>query len=164
MPQHLYKLVQNNNEHMQEAYQKWYARPVYTGTLDLNGIAELISRPSCKWLLRFLSLCSPLSAWWVVSKRKKKGAPECRMLPLLWINVDGLCLFLSSPVHLGLTDTDSCLRTLFLCESNSFGSDVEAQISEQNATNDRIEFLQTTEQNHYKWPNKNTTNNRKSIE
>ena len=50
MPQHLYKLVQNNNEHMQEAYQKWYARPVYTGTLDLNGIAELISRPSCKLL------------------------------------------------------------------------------------------------------------------
>ena len=48
MPQHLYKLVQNNNEHMQEAYQKWYARPVYTGTLDLNSIAELISRPSCK--------------------------------------------------------------------------------------------------------------------
>ena len=48
MPQHLYKLVQNNNEHMQEAYQKWYARPVYTGTLDLNGIAELISRPSCR--------------------------------------------------------------------------------------------------------------------
>ena len=48
MPQHLYKLVQNNNEHMQEAYQKWYARPVYTGSLDLNGIAELISRPSCK--------------------------------------------------------------------------------------------------------------------
>ncbi len=47
MPQHLYKLVQHNNEHMQEAYQKWYARPVYTGTLDLNGIAELISRPSC---------------------------------------------------------------------------------------------------------------------
>ena len=70
--------------------------------------------------------------------------------PLVMINVDGLCLFLSSPVHLGLTDTDSCLRTLFLCESNSFGSDVEAQISEQNATNDRIEFLQTTEQNHYK--------------
>ena len=29
----------------------------------------------------------------------KKGAPECRMLPWLWINVDGLCLFLSSPVH-----------------------------------------------------------------
>ena len=48
MPQHLYKLVQHINEHMQEAYQKWYARPVYTGTLDLNGIAELISRPSCK--------------------------------------------------------------------------------------------------------------------
>ena len=43
---HLYKLVQNNNEHMQEAYQKWYARPVYTGTLDLNGIAELIQRNS----------------------------------------------------------------------------------------------------------------------
>ena len=43
---HLYKLVQNNNEHMQAAYQKWYARPVYTGTLDLNGIAELIQRNS----------------------------------------------------------------------------------------------------------------------
>ena len=82
----------------------------------------------------------------------KKGAPECRMLPLLWIIVDGLCLFLSSPVHLGLTDTDSCLRTLFLCESNSFGSDVEEQISEQNATNDRTEFLQTTEQNYHKQP------------
>ena len=43
---HLYKLVQNNNEHMTEAYQKWYARPVYTGTLDLDGIAERIQRNS----------------------------------------------------------------------------------------------------------------------
>ena len=48
--------------------------------------------------------------------------------------------------------------------ANSFGSDVEAQISEQNATNDRTEFLQTTEQNHHKQPNKITTNNRKTIE
>ena len=43
---HLYKLVQNNNEHMTEAYQKWYARPVYTGTIDLDGIAERIQRNS----------------------------------------------------------------------------------------------------------------------
>ena len=43
---HLYKLVQNANEHMPEAYQKWYARPVYTGTIDLDGIAERIQRNS----------------------------------------------------------------------------------------------------------------------
>ena len=43
---HLYKLVQNNNEHMTGAYQKWYARPVYTGTIDLDGIAERIQRNS----------------------------------------------------------------------------------------------------------------------
>jgi predicted histone-like DNA-binding protein len=43
---HLYKLVKNTNEKMTEAFGKWYARPVYTGTLDLNGIAELIQRNS----------------------------------------------------------------------------------------------------------------------
>ena len=43
---HLYKLIQNTNEHMSGAYQKWYARPVYTGTIDLDGIAELIQRNS----------------------------------------------------------------------------------------------------------------------
>jgi len=43
---HLYKLVKNANEKMTEAFGKWYARPVYTGTLDLNGIAELIQRNS----------------------------------------------------------------------------------------------------------------------
>jgi hypothetical protein len=48
--------------------------------------------------------------------------------------------------------------------ANRFGSDVEAQISEQNSTNDRTESLQTTEQNHYKQPNKITTNDQKSIE
>jgi predicted histone-like DNA-binding protein len=31
---------------MPEAYQKWYARPVYTGTIDLDGIAERIQRNS----------------------------------------------------------------------------------------------------------------------
>ena len=31
---------------MPSAYQKWYARPVYTGTIDLNGIAEMIQRNS----------------------------------------------------------------------------------------------------------------------
>ena len=43
---HLYKLVQNTNEHLTGAYQKWYARPVYTGTIDLDGIAEKIQRNS----------------------------------------------------------------------------------------------------------------------
>ncbi len=43
---HLYKLVQNTNEKMTGAYQKWYARPVYTGTIDLDGIAQLIQRNS----------------------------------------------------------------------------------------------------------------------
>ena len=43
---HLYKLVQNTNEHLTGAYQKWYARPVYTGTIDLDGIAERIQRNS----------------------------------------------------------------------------------------------------------------------
>ena len=43
---HLYKLVQNTNEEMQKCYQKWYARPVYTDTIDLDRIAELIQRNS----------------------------------------------------------------------------------------------------------------------
>ena len=43
---HLYKLVQNTNEEMEKCYQKWYARPVYTGTIDLDAIAELIQRNS----------------------------------------------------------------------------------------------------------------------
>ena len=43
---HLYKLVQNTNEEMQKCYQKWYARPVYTETIDLDRIAELIQRNS----------------------------------------------------------------------------------------------------------------------
>ena len=43
---HLYKLVQNANEKMTGAFGKWYARPVYTGTIDLDGIAERIQRNS----------------------------------------------------------------------------------------------------------------------
>ena len=43
---HLYKLVQNMNENMQKCYQKWFARPVYTETINLMDIAELIQRNS----------------------------------------------------------------------------------------------------------------------
>ena len=43
---HLYKLVQNNNEEMPKCYQKWYAKPVYTDTISLMDIAELIQRNS----------------------------------------------------------------------------------------------------------------------
>lgn len=43
---HLYKLIQNTNEHMPAANGKWYARPVYTGTINLDGIAERIQRNS----------------------------------------------------------------------------------------------------------------------
>ena len=43
---HLYKLVQNTNEEMPKCYQKWFARPVYTETIDLDRIAELIQRNS----------------------------------------------------------------------------------------------------------------------
>ncbi len=41
---HLYKLQQNMNENMQKCYQKWYAKPVYTETISLTDIAELIQR------------------------------------------------------------------------------------------------------------------------
>ena len=43
---HLYKLVKNTNEKKTGAFGKWYARPVYTGTIDLDGIAERIQRNS----------------------------------------------------------------------------------------------------------------------
>ena len=43
---HLYKLVQNHNEEMPKAYNKWFARPVYVDTIDLDGVAELIQRNS----------------------------------------------------------------------------------------------------------------------
>ncbi len=43
---HLYKLVKNTNEKMTGAFGKWFARPVYTGTIDLDGIAERIQRNS----------------------------------------------------------------------------------------------------------------------
>jgi predicted histone-like DNA-binding protein len=43
---HLYKLQQNMNENMQKCYQKWYAKPVYTETISLTDIAELIQRNS----------------------------------------------------------------------------------------------------------------------
>ena len=43
---HLYKLVQNMNENMVKCYQKWFARPVYTETINLMDIAELIQRNS----------------------------------------------------------------------------------------------------------------------
>ena len=43
---HLYKLVQNKNEEMPKAYLKWFARPVYVDTIDLDGVAELIQRNS----------------------------------------------------------------------------------------------------------------------
>ena len=39
-----YKLVQNNNEKMTEAYQKWYAKAVAIGTKNLDDIAEIIQR------------------------------------------------------------------------------------------------------------------------
>ena len=41
-----YKLIQNKNEEMPKAYQKWYARPVVTETVDLDYIAERIQRNS----------------------------------------------------------------------------------------------------------------------
>ena len=41
-----YKLIQNKNEEMPKAYQKWYARPVVTETIDLDYIAERIQRNS----------------------------------------------------------------------------------------------------------------------
>ena len=43
---HYYKLVQNTNEQMPKAYQKWFARPVYIDTIDLDDVAELIQRNS----------------------------------------------------------------------------------------------------------------------
>ena len=43
---HLYKLQQNMNENMEKCYQKWYAKPVYTETISLTDIAELIQRNS----------------------------------------------------------------------------------------------------------------------
>ena len=39
-----YKLVQNNNEKMTEAFQKWYAKAVAIGTKNLDDIAEIIQR------------------------------------------------------------------------------------------------------------------------
>ena len=39
-----YKLVQNNNEKMTEAFQKWYAKAVTIGTKNLDDIAEIIQR------------------------------------------------------------------------------------------------------------------------
>ena len=41
-----YRLIQNMNSKLAEAYQKWYARPVVTGTVDLDYIAERIQRNS----------------------------------------------------------------------------------------------------------------------
>ena len=41
-----FKLIQNKNEEMPKAYQKWYARPVVTETIDLDYIAERIQRNS----------------------------------------------------------------------------------------------------------------------
>ena len=41
-----YKLIQNMNENMVKAYQKWYAHPVVTETVDLDYIAERIQRNS----------------------------------------------------------------------------------------------------------------------
>ena len=41
-----YKLIQNKNEEMPKAYQKWYARPVVTETIDLDYIAQRIQRNS----------------------------------------------------------------------------------------------------------------------
>ena len=41
-----YKLIQNKNEEMPKAYQKWYAHPVVTETVDLDYIADLIQRNS----------------------------------------------------------------------------------------------------------------------
>ena len=43
---HLYKMVKNTNEKMTGSYNKWYARPVYNGTVDLDWIAERIQRNS----------------------------------------------------------------------------------------------------------------------
>ena len=37
-----YKLIQNKNEEMPKAFNKWYARPVVTETIDLDYIAERI--------------------------------------------------------------------------------------------------------------------------
>ena len=41
-----YKLIQNKNEEMPKAFNKWYARPVVTETVDLDYIAERIQRNS----------------------------------------------------------------------------------------------------------------------
>ena len=39
----LYKLTKNNNENIKEAYGKYYARPVTTQTVNLDGLAEHMS-------------------------------------------------------------------------------------------------------------------------
>ena len=39
----LYKLKKNNNENIKEAYGKYYARPVTTQTVNLDGLAEHMS-------------------------------------------------------------------------------------------------------------------------
>ena len=39
-----YKLVQNNNERMTDAFHKWYAKAVAIGTKNLDDIAEIIQR------------------------------------------------------------------------------------------------------------------------
>ena len=41
-----YRLIQNKNEEMPKAFNKWYARPVVTETVDLDYIAERIQRNS----------------------------------------------------------------------------------------------------------------------
>lgn len=41
-----YKLIQNMNESMVKTYQKWYAYPVVTETVNLDYIAERIQRNS----------------------------------------------------------------------------------------------------------------------
>ena len=41
-----HKLIQNKNEEMPKAFNKWYARPVVTETIDLDYIAERIQRNS----------------------------------------------------------------------------------------------------------------------
>ena len=41
-----YRLIQNMNDNMVAAFKKWYARPVMTGTVDLDYIAERIQRNS----------------------------------------------------------------------------------------------------------------------
>ena len=70
----LFKLSKNKNPKIKEAYGKYYARPVVTQTVDLNGLAEHMTEHNTGFSLQGFAVKIDDLAIFSIGLKTKKGA------------------------------------------------------------------------------------------